>query len=227
MPEIEGGYYIKARKIQESEIAFAPPHVREIWDWLIKEANHKDNGKFKRGQTMRSYNDIRNGLKWHVGFRTERYSKNHCETAMRWLTKRGMIHTAKTTRGMIITIVNYDIYQNPMNYGKYNETYNKHTTNIQSVDTINNNDNNDKNDKKGLHLFSNSEYYDIAKFKDKFYSNPNYQKYDYSYYYEAVKNWADSKGAMKKDWIATARNFALNDENPKLIKPNVFRLPEH
>ena len=147
MPEIEGGYYIKARKIQESEIAHAPPHVREIWDWLIKEANHKDNGKFKRGQTMRSYNDIRNGLKWHVGFRTERYSKNHCETAMRWLTKRGMIHTAKTTRGMIITIVNYDIYQNPMNYGKYNETYNKHTTNIQSVDTINNNDKNEKNDK--------------------------------------------------------------------------------
>ena len=83
------------------------------------------------------------------------------------------------------------------------------------------------NNKKSLHLFSNSEYYDIAKFKDKFYSNPNYQKYDYSYYYEAVKNWADSKGAMKKDWIATARNFALNDENPKLIKPNVFRLPEH
>lgn len=58
-----------------------------------------------------------------------------------------MIHTAKTTRGMIITIINYDIYQNPANYGKYNETYNKHTTNIQSVDTINNNDKNVKNDK--------------------------------------------------------------------------------
>ena len=40
--KIKGGYYIKARQIQDSEIAHSPPHFREIWDWLIKEANHKD-----------------------------------------------------------------------------------------------------------------------------------------------------------------------------------------
>ena len=45
--KIQGGYYIKARKIQESEIAHAPPHVREIWDWLLWDANWKDNGKLK------------------------------------------------------------------------------------------------------------------------------------------------------------------------------------
>ena len=60
---INGGYYIKARKIQESDIAFAPPHVREIWDWLIKEVNHIDSCKIKRGQTMRSLRDIQEGLR--------------------------------------------------------------------------------------------------------------------------------------------------------------------
>ena len=145
--KIEGGYYIKARKIQNSEIAHAPPHVREIWDWLLKEANHKDNGNIKRGQMVRSYKDIQNGLLWKIGYRTERYSKNHCEITMRWLTKRLMIHTEKTTRGMVITIINYDTYQNPNNYETYNETYKKHTRRIQSVDTINKNDNNGNNDK--------------------------------------------------------------------------------
>jgi len=152
--KIEGGYYIKARRIQESEIAHAPPHVREIWDWFIKEANHKDikqHGQiFNRGQCVRSYKDIQNGLSWYVGFRKMTYSKNDCETAMNWLRKHTMIHTKKTTRGMIVTICNYNLYQNPKNYETYNETYAKHTMNIQTPDTINKNDKNVKKEKKDI-----------------------------------------------------------------------------
>lgn len=155
MPEIDGGYYIKARKIQESEIAHAPPHVREIWDWLIKEANHKNNGKFKRGQTMRSLKDIQDGLKWYIGYRKMTYSKSNCEMAMNWLRKRGMIETAKTTRGMIITILNYDTYQNPKNYESNSENAMKATTNEQHSDSINKNDKNEKNDKNIYEGFEN------------------------------------------------------------------------
>jgi len=134
---IRGGYYIKARKIQESEIAHAPPHVREIWDWLIKEANHENTGKFKRGETIRSLRDIQEGLCWYVGYRKESYSKSKCEMAMKWLRKRGMIKTAKTTRGMIITICNYDIYQDPKCYETNNEKITKPTMKQQLSDTIN------------------------------------------------------------------------------------------
>jgi len=42
MGKIKGGYYMKARCIQNSEIAIMPPYIREIWDWLLKEANHTD-----------------------------------------------------------------------------------------------------------------------------------------------------------------------------------------
>lgn len=147
--KIEKGYYIKARKVQESEIAHAPPHVREIWDWLIMEANHQDkksSGKMiKRGQLVRSYNDIREGLYWMVGWRKQRYSKNDCETSMRWLTKRLMVHTTKTTRGLLITIDKYCTYQDPSNYEADKETYKKHTRSIQSTDTINKNVKNEKN----------------------------------------------------------------------------------
>ena len=136
---------MKARCIQESDIAHAPPHVREIWDWLLKECNHsprKVSGKtIKRGQCVRTYKDIVDGLKWKVGYRTCRYSKWDCERAMKYLRKHDMIATTKTTRGMIITILNYDYYQNPKNYESHNEATMKASMKPQRCDTINKNDN--------------------------------------------------------------------------------------
>lgn len=148
-PKIPGGYYIKARKIQDSEIAHSPPHFREIWDWLIKEANHKDrkiNGKLiKRGQCLRTYQDILDGLSWKVGYRTERYTKWQCEEAMKFLRTRLMITTTRTTRGIIITILNYNEYQNPKNYEDHNDHHNEDHNSPQGHHTINKNDKNDKN----------------------------------------------------------------------------------
>ena len=79
-------------------------------------------------------------------------------------------------------------------------------------------------------LFSETEYYnDFPKFKEKFLSNENYKQYDVKYYYEAVKNWSASNNKMKKDWIATAHNFALTDNNPKFSKNGnieMIKLPD-
>ena len=122
---IKGGYYLKARRIQESEIAHAPPHTREIWDWLIKEANHKTNGAIRRGQCLRSIQDIRDGLSWKVGYRTERYSKSQCENSMKYLRRGGMIATAKAARGMVVTVLKYNVYQNPANYESRDECRNE------------------------------------------------------------------------------------------------------
>lgn len=149
MALIKGGYYIKARKIQESKIAHFPPHVREIWDWLLKECNHKpkmSSGRMiERGQCVRTYKDIQNGLHWMVGWRKQTYSKWDCEKAMKVLREATMITTEKTTRGMIITVMNYDYYQNPKNYESHEETDTKATRKPQSTDTINKNEKNEKN----------------------------------------------------------------------------------
>ena len=55
---IIGGYFLKSRSIQKSKISHAPPHIREIWDWLLLNANHSDTNICKRGQTIRTYKDI-------------------------------------------------------------------------------------------------------------------------------------------------------------------------
>ena len=146
--QIKGGYYIKARCIQNSEISTAPPYVREIWDWVLKECNHKESkssGKIiHRGECVRTFKDIQEGLKWMVGYRTEKYKKWQCENSMKWLTRVGMIATTKTTRGMVIKVLNYDKYQDPKNYESNNESNNEATMKQQLTDTINKNDKNEK-----------------------------------------------------------------------------------
>ena len=137
------GYYIKARKIQDSEIAHAPPHVREIWDYFLREANHQEVKKYgktiQRGQLIRTYGDIIEALHWMVGWRKMSYSKSDCETAMKYLKKRAMVLTEKTTRGMVVTVCNYDTYQDPKHYENHKESYSKPTGEPQSDDTINKN----------------------------------------------------------------------------------------
>lgn len=149
--EIRGGYYIKARCIENSAIAKAPPHVREIWDYLLRRANHKDviisGTTFKRGSLITSYKDIIENLSWHIGWRVEKYTKYHCEIAMKWLKKADMITTTKTTRGLIVNVVNYSLYQDPKNYESHNENATKATRKPQTTDTINKNDKNVKKEK--------------------------------------------------------------------------------
>lgn len=143
---IPGGYYLKARCIQDSEIAHAAPVVREIWDYLIKEANHAPNDKLglSRGSTVRRIADIQDALHWFVGYRKEVYSNDQCEKAMKWLAKAGMIEYTKTARGLRITVCKYDTYQDPKNYEDGEVTATKAGRRRQCSGTINKNDKNVK-----------------------------------------------------------------------------------
>jgi uncharacterized phage protein (TIGR02220 family) len=147
---IAGGYYIKARQIQSSEIATAPPVIREVWDWLLREANHCDDERLgiKRGELIRTLMEISDGLSWFVGYRKMRYSKSQCENATKVLMKHSMITTTKTTRGLHITICNYGIYQNPKNYEANSETNKKPTRRVSDPSTINKNEEEDKNEEE-------------------------------------------------------------------------------
>lgn len=113
---IEGGYYLKARSIQKSEIMKSPPHVREVWDWLLLNASHKDGNKIKRGQVITTYEGIREGLAWYIGWRKQTYSIHQIKQAMITLKTARMITTTKSTRRTIVEIVNYSLYQDPKNY---------------------------------------------------------------------------------------------------------------
>jgi hypothetical protein len=129
---IKGGYYIKARQIKFSAITHSPPYVRELWDYLLREAAWEDkkHGSFiiKKGQLFKTYKDIINDLSWKVGYRTERYSKNQMKRAMKYLRDNTMIATMKEPRGVMITVLNYEFYQSPKNYERTTSATTKEPT---------------------------------------------------------------------------------------------------
>lgn len=151
--KIKGGYYIKSRKIKNSPVHKMPPYVREIWDYCLREANHCCNfyGSYKiaRGQLFRTYKEIREDLCWYIGYRKMMYHENHTKRAMKVLREARMIDTSKELGGVLITVLNYDFYQDPKNYESTNECTNESTTKEpmtnQCIPANNKNDKNDKN----------------------------------------------------------------------------------
>lgn len=162
MKKIPGGYYIKARIIQEKKIAKYPPHIREVWDYLLREANHKDKKygcyEIKRGQLFRSLRQIREDLCWYVGWRKMMYSENQMKHTMKILRKDERITSSKQPAGLLITVCNYDYYQNPKNYESTNESPNesptKQPTKAPMSNDYNKNDTISKNDKEESKTYS-------------------------------------------------------------------------
>jgi hypothetical protein len=117
---INGGYVLEPRCIKESEISRKPPNYREVWRYLIREANHKEgksSGRIiKRGELFRSLENIQSDLSWYEGFRPCTYTKKQIRDALDWLAEQEMILKNRSTRGLIICVCNYDYYQNPGNY---------------------------------------------------------------------------------------------------------------
>jgi uncharacterized phage protein (TIGR02220 family) len=117
---IRGGYIIQPRIIEKSWVANASPVVRETWQWLLRKAKYADEKYdgfiLKRGQVFTSYKEIRDSLSWRVGYRLKRYSENQMKHCMKLLREQSMIELVSQPRGNLITICNYELYQNPKNY---------------------------------------------------------------------------------------------------------------
>lgn len=222
MSKIKGGYYIKARCIQESEIQHAPPHFREIWDWLLKEANHQDTkyGKFtvKRGQCFRTYQDIRDGLSWNVGYRKERYSENQTKKAMKFLRDTLMIDTTKELGGVLITICNYEHYQNPKNYERTKERTTE-GTNGEPMGNQGGTDNN-KNGKKEENVKNiYGEFENVKLTEDEYKKLSTKFNGSLTEKIENLSGYKKSTGKKYKDDYATILNWARKEEKEQPKSP--------
>ena len=89
------------------------PVVRELWFWLLMSVKWKSdkNRNIKRGTWTGTIDEIRNGLSWKSGYRTETYSKSQIVRSYGKLTEMGMVETTGGTMGISISICNYDTYQ--------------------------------------------------------------------------------------------------------------------
>lgn len=133
MEKVSGGYTIWARQTLSSEVFYNKPDKWfKIWFFLVNYVNHTDNKYFPRGSNFVSYSLIQEKTK---------ATKAQCDMFMRWSKECGMLTTQKTTRGMIVKVEKYWLYQDPTVYETTRETIQKRHRN----DTINKNDKNEKN----------------------------------------------------------------------------------
>jgi len=124
---IHGGYILLARKLLNSGIMGKPHLYIKLWIYFLLEAAWKDHGSLKRGQLITSVDELRDALSYKVGYRKCKPTKGAIRAAYDFLTKEQMIVITKITEGMLITILNYDEYQNFVNYEGHSEGHNEGT----------------------------------------------------------------------------------------------------
>jgi len=107
------GYICLARAIQDSEIWEKPSDWLKIWVYILMEVKWEDSKRFKRGSNFFKYENIAKstGATYFMVVR-----------CMEWLKLATQITTQKATRGIVITIVNYDKYQNVETYQSNTES---------------------------------------------------------------------------------------------------------
>ena len=118
MPEISNGFILLARSLLTSQLMEKPPLYAKIWLFLLLKAQFKDGRSLKRGQVLTSLQGLMEAGSFKIGFRREYPTKKQVRDVLEWFREQGMIRTRKTTRGLVITIVNYDLYQDPDNYAR-------------------------------------------------------------------------------------------------------------
>lgn len=119
---ISGGYILYSRCFLHM-LEEAPLLDRALWTWLNCRANHKDlnshAGHLARGQLLAGLSEMRDALCHRAGRSVRRPSKAAVYRALERYRRRNMIETRRTTRGLVITICDYERYQNPGNYERH------------------------------------------------------------------------------------------------------------
>ena len=127
--KIPGGYILFARKFLGTDIMDKPPLWTKLFLWMLLKASRKDGYKgLKVGQLETSIAKMQEAMTHFVGYRKQVPTRKQIRVIYEGLAKgttkgttKGthqdpMISVAKGTRGMIITILNYEKYQEPKNY---------------------------------------------------------------------------------------------------------------
>ncbi len=128
--QVEGGYIMVAKKLLESSAMRGPPLYLKLFLWMLLNANYKDHGKIKRGQLFTTIAEMQEEMAYNIGYRKKTPTRDQIRKAYEAHTEAHTISVAKTTRGMIITILNYSHYQNAQNYEAHTKKDTKPTAKV-------------------------------------------------------------------------------------------------
>ena len=119
--KIPGGYMLVAKKIFNSELMKKPPLYSKLFLWMLGQAAFKDTKNLKRGEFVTTIAEMQEAMSHFVGYRKETPTVKQIRNIYEGLAKGYTIGTTKGTRGLKVTILNYEYYQNARNYEGHDE----------------------------------------------------------------------------------------------------------
>lgn len=144
MTAIMGGAFHLARQIFDSKIWKNKPSTwKIIWIYIIGQVNHKENGKFKRGEGYFNFSRELKNIGNDITYDMIRH-------ALKFFKDEQMISTLRSTRGMIIKVLMYNKYQTLNNYVSTSSSTREAQEKHKRSTPINKNDKNVKNEKNIL-----------------------------------------------------------------------------
>ncbi len=114
--KIAGGYVMLARALLDSDLMDQSPLVIKLWVWLLLNANWHDRKQLKRGQLVTTIGAMQEAMSHYAGWRKVRPTPDQIRSAYGALTGTARITVRRTTRGVVITVLNYDTYQDVLSY---------------------------------------------------------------------------------------------------------------
>jgi hypothetical protein len=104
------GAFQIARKIFDSELWLEKPASwKVIWIYILGKVNHKESGRFKRGEGFINFTYSRREIGIDI-------TPDIIKKSLSFFRKSGMIDTKRSTRGLIIKVLKYNEYQTLDNY---------------------------------------------------------------------------------------------------------------
>lgn len=118
---IPGGCILIARKMLDSDLMDHSPLTVKLWVWMLLKANWQDRQQLSRGQFVTTIAEMQEAMSHYAGWRKITPTKDEIRNCYESLSRATRITTRKTTRGMVISIINYDSYQNINAYAAHTE----------------------------------------------------------------------------------------------------------
>jgi hypothetical protein len=205
-----------ARQMLKSGLMDKPPLLFKLFLWLLKEARYTDqvNGNLKRGQLFTTISEMQDAMSHKIGYRKKTPSRDQIRKSYESLTKAAMITTMKTTRKLIITICDYDYYQNPKNYEPHTEAHTESARRPNSAHTIKKKveRKGKKGGRQGLHPLPDD--FELKEKHREWAIEKGYVDLNLDFVTEKFIDYYRGNGKAYKDWDAVWRNWVRGEHKP-------------
>lgn len=199
------GWILIHRKLQESQIWAndQPFDMRSAWIDLLMLANHADNEIvidykpfiIRRGQYLTSVRKL--SVRWS-------WSKDRTLKFLRLLKSLKMIEKESNNQRTLITIVNYEVYQDQQDTKRtQTSTQTRHGSDTGSPQT-----NNEKNEKKNIFIVPTAD--EVRSYCQERHNTVDPDKFVDFY---QSKGWMIGKNKMK-DWKSAVRTWEKKEQKP-------------